>query len=77
MVHVDCRFYMTSLYAGVDPGFLKRGGGGPSYVYKQTTGGPGGGPTLGPMLNSLQRGPKRGVRTPGPPPPGSAHGMHV
>ena len=28
--------------------------------------GPGGGPSLGPMLKSLQRGPKRGVRTPAP-----------
>ena len=31
--------------------------------------GPGGGPTLVPMLKSLSSGPKRGVRTPCPPPP--------
>ena len=53
------------MYAGADPGFLK-GGGGPSYVYKQKRGGPGGGPTLGQMLKSLHRGQKG---APGPPAP--------
>ena len=46
--------------------FEKKGGGILFLALQAKTrgGGPGGGSTLGPMLKSLQRGPKRGVRTP-------------
>ena len=58
---------------GADPGFFK-GAGGSILGLQAKKGGPGGGPIVGPMLKNLHSGPKRGVRTP-PPPPGSAHAL--
>ena len=49
-------------------------GGGSRLGLQAKKGGPDGGPILGPMLKSLHRGTKGGVRTPCPPPSGSATG---
>ena len=62
---------------GTDPGFLKEGGGGLTYVYTQKWGRGPRGPVLGPMLKSLHRGPIGRGPDPRTPPPVSAPVLRV